>query len=225
MKVYHQSNKMDWETPDSLFQALHREFHFVLDAAATVVNAKCPNFIGPVAHQLLELEDLLLDVERQYPDDGTKVGAANAKKWPHLKTLVYQKFCEEQGIDSLTVPWSTYLPNSVESPVVWLNPPYGRALPKWIEKAHTERFRGISTVMLIPARTDTRYWHRYIWDKTKHRPRQGVSIRFIQGRVQFVGAENGAPFPSAIVIFRDILSLKRNLRSKLNASGSKQGSG
>lgn len=77
---------------------------------------------------------------------------------------------------------------------VFCNPPYGRELPLWIEKAAKSAGGGTTVVMLIPARTDTRAFHNYIYNKAE--------IRFIRGRLKFGGSKNAAPFPSMIVIFR-----------------------
>lgn len=77
---------------------------------------------------------------------------------------------------------------------VWLNSPYGRVLPKWVKKAYEESLAGAVVVMLLPARTDTSYWHDYIFP-------HAAEIRFIRGRLKFGGSENSAPFPSAIAIF------------------------
>lgn len=78
---------------------------------------------------------------------------------------------------------------------VWLNSPYGRVLNQWVEKAYRESLHGAATVvMLLPARTDTRYWHQYIFP-------HAAEILFIAGRLKFGNAENSAPFPSAIVVF------------------------
>jgi hypothetical protein len=86
---------------------------------------------------------------------------------------------------------------------VYVNPPYSRGLQaKFIAKAASERLKGVTTVMLIPARTDTKAFHCLIWDTEKHRPHLGVEVRFLPGRIKFVGAKHGAPFPSMIVIFR-----------------------
>ena len=74
----------------------------------------------------------------------------------------------------------------------WMNPPYGREISKWVEKAAKERY----VVALLPARTDTRWFHNYIYNKPK------TEIRFIKGRLKFGGAKNSAPFPSMIVIFK-----------------------
>ena len=75
----------------------------------------------------------------------------------------------------------------------WLNPPYGRQLGKWVEKAYESTRKGGIIVMLIPARTDTQFWHKYVV--------KADEIRFIEGRITFVGAEHSAPFPSAVVVF------------------------
>ncbi len=78
---------------------------------------------------------------------------------------------------------------------VFMNPPYGRDLPKWMKKAYEEaRDNGTLVVAFVPARVDTDWWHRYA--------AKASDIRFPKGRVKFVGADASAPFPIAIVIFR-----------------------
>lgn len=85
----------------------------------------------------------------------------------------------------------------------WCNPPYSRGLQaRFIAKAHSERRNGVLTVMLIPARTDTFAFHSFIWNAVARQPYEGVEVRFLPGRIKFVGAINGAPFPSMVVIFR-----------------------
>lgn len=79
--------------------------------------------------------------------------------------------------------------------IVWCNPPYGREIGKWVEKAHYSIYNGITTVMLLPARTDTKWFHNYIVT-----PRH--EIRFVRGRLKFGGAKNSAPFQSMVVVFR-----------------------
>lgn len=79
--------------------------------------------------------------------------------------------------------------------VVWCNPPYGREIGKWIAKAYESSLSGSTVVMLIPARTDTKYWHEYVIKG---------EIRFIRGRLKFGSSKNSAPFPSAVVIFRPL---------------------
>jgi phage N-6-adenine-methyltransferase len=85
--------------------------------------------------------------------------------------------------------------------VCFLNPPYSKCAA-FVAKAAEQRDAGVTTVMLIPSRTDTRYWHAHIWDRHRHQPRRGVEVRFLKGRLKFGGGKNSAPFPSVIVIFR-----------------------
>ena len=89
---------------------------------------------------------------------------------------------EQDGLDQ---PWTGR---------VWCNPPYGRNVGQWVKKAHdTASGGGGFVVMLLPARTDTRWFHDYIYGKTE--------VRFIKGRLKFGSCQNAAPFPSMVVIF------------------------
>lgn len=82
-----------------------------------------------------------------------------------------------------------------EGNIVFCNPPYGRKIYKWVEKCYNESKKQRTTVvMLIPARTDTKYFHEFIYHKAK-------DIRFIKGRLKFGSSKNSAPFPSMIVVF------------------------
>jgi site-specific DNA-methyltransferase (adenine-specific) len=76
----------------------------------------------------------------------------------------------------------------------YVNPPYGREIPKWIKKGYEESLKKKLVVFLIPSRTDTQWWHNYIM--------KADEIRFIKGRLKFKGAKNSAPFPSCIAIFK-----------------------
>jgi phage N-6-adenine-methyltransferase len=75
----------------------------------------------------------------------------------------------------------------------WCNPPYSD-IAQWVKKSYEESSRGATVVMLIPARTDTRYWHDYVM--------KAHEIRFVKGRLKFGDSKNSAPFPSAVVVFR-----------------------
>lgn len=99
--------------------------------------------------------------------------------------------------DALYEPWSDY------GSSFWCNPPYSRGLQsKFVAKAAAERLMGVQSVLLLPARTDTRMFHDHIWDRERFAPREGVEVRFVKGRIKFVGAAAGAPFPSMVVVFR-----------------------
>jgi len=125
MKVHYLSQKLDWQTPDAVYEELDNEFHFDFDP--------CP--VSPT-------------------------------------------------FDGLNVEWGG---------TNFVNPPYGRELPKWAKKGYEEAQKGKVVVFLVPSRTDTTYWHNYFMKANE--------IRFIKGRLKFKGANNSAPFPSAIVIF------------------------
>lgn len=88
---------------------------------------------------------------------------------------------------------------------VFMNPPYAREIKDWIAKAYRESLNGAIVVCLVPARTDTRYWHDYIFPYAE-------SIIYLKGRLKFGGSTNSAPFPSAIVVFDD---KKRKLKELL----------
>jgi site-specific DNA-methyltransferase (adenine-specific) len=88
--------------------------------------------------------------------------------------------------DGLIQDWQGY--------VVFCNPPYGREIAKWVEKCYIEsRKENTKVVMLLPARTDTAYFHHYIYKKSE--------ICFVKGRLKFGKATNSAPFPSMVVVF------------------------
>ena len=78
---------------------------------------------------------------------------------------------------------------------VWLNPPYGRGLGAWMEKAARSRAAGATVVCLLPARTDTAWFHGQVLA-------QAQEVRFIRGRLKFGGSRSGAPFPSILAVYR-----------------------
>ena len=134
------SDKHYWETPQTFFDELNKEFNFTLDVASTDENAKTKN------HFTIESDGL-------------------SNKWKG------NVFC---------------------------NPPYGKEIGLWVKKAYEESLTNDGViVLLIPDRTDTRYWHDYIFGKAKE-------IRFLKGRLKFElngEAKQSAPFPSAVIIY------------------------
>jgi phage N-6-adenine-methyltransferase len=76
----------------------------------------------------------------------------------------------------------------------WMNPPYGREISAWVQKAYrSAKENGATVVCLLPARVDTRWWHDYC---------ANGEVFFVRGRLKFGGSENSAPFPNAVVVFR-----------------------
>lgn len=87
---------------------------------------------------------------------------------------------------------------------VWCNPPYGRGIGAWVAKGYGSALSGATVVMLIPARTDTSYWHKYVM--------RAAEVRLFRGRLKFHSpgaALNSAPFPSALVVFRPGVHIPR----------------
>lgn len=102
--------------------------------------------------------------------------------------------------DGLAQEWGTH--------TCWMNPPYGRSIGHWMQKACDAAQKGALVVCLVPARTDTNWWHEYA---------MRGEIRFLRGRLKFGGCRNPAPFPSAVVIFRPTVAtghvMSRSFRS------------
>ena len=142
------TRRLDWETPDAVFEPLNEEFGFTLEAAASAANTKVPG-------NYYTRED-----------------------------------------DAVMQPWPG---------VVWLNPPFGEQMGRFIRKAYKESLVGATVVALLPARTDTACWHECI---------HGIAeVRFLRGRVKYEldgVSQGGAPFPSAIVLWRGDLPTEVN---------------
>jgi len=166
------SKKSDeWQTPASVFDPLHSEFGFDLDAAATADNRMVPNYLGP---------------DHSYERSDALAGSCK---------------------------WSNY------GNTIWLNPPYSQCLAFIARAAMESQCGGCTVVCLVPSRTDTRWWHNYVYDRSTHKFRPGVEARFLKGRVKFglangqpireslrngpgSAVNNSAPFPSVIIVFR-----------------------
>ena len=96
-------------------------------------------------------------------------------------------FTKEQ--DGLSQVW--------DGEAAWVNPPYSQ-IKAWTEKCVKETLDygvwSCTVVLLIPSRTDTRYWHNWVM--------RAAEVRFVKGRLRFGGSKNSAPFPSAVAVFR-----------------------
>jgi len=88
--------------------------------------------------------------------------------------------------DGLSKPWRGG---------VWCNPPYGREISSWVKKAYEESQKEYNSfvLMLLPARTDTKWWWEYVQGK--------ATLFFIKGRVKFGDHNVGAPFPSVLALY------------------------
>ena len=88
--------------------------------------------------------------------------------------------------DGLSQDWGLH--------VCWMNPPYGKEITAWMKKAYQASQLGATVVCLVPARTDSAWWHTYAEKATER--------RFLRGRIKFVGMPYNAPFPCVLVVFR-----------------------
>ena len=140
--------------------------------------------------------------------------SSKSKDWETPQDF-YEKLNEEFGpftLDPCATEESTKVPECYftaeddglfqdwDGQTVFMNPPYGREISAWIGKAYSESLKpGTKVVCLIPARTDTKYWHEYCMEYAKE-------IHFVKGRLKFEGtSNNSAPFPSAVVVFDSTL--------------------
>jgi site-specific DNA-methyltransferase (adenine-specific) len=93
--------------------------------------------------------------------------------------------------DALTQDWFERAQGTTS---IWVNPPYGRGVVEWVKKAYLESQKGATVVMLLPARTDTAWFHNWVLGRAE--------IRFLRGRLKFSNCQNSAPFPSMVIVFR-----------------------
>lgn len=102
---------------------------------------------------------------------------------------------ENAKCDRYFTPQTDGLAQDWQGQTVFCNPPYGRKIAAWVEKCYREsRKPETKVVLLIPSRTDTRYFHRFIYKIARE-------IRFVKGRLKSGNSHNSAPFPSMAVIF------------------------
>lgn len=142
------ARSVKWSTPDWLFEKLHEEFCFQMDACASAQNAKCEAYID-----------------------------------------------EEQ--DCLATEWNIGAVSRFANSAAWMNPPWGRRIGRFIQRAHeqSKRHRMI-VVCLLPASTDTRWWRDWVWSASE--------VRLITGRLHFTrddGYTGPSLQPAAIVTF------------------------
>lgn len=84
--------------------------------------------------------------------------------------------------------------------IVFCNPPYGRNIGDWAQKCYEASLAGATVVLLVHSRTDTRYFHNWIYGKAE--------LRFVKGRLKFGDGKQSAPFPSLVAIFHPASSLR-----------------
>jgi phage N-6-adenine-methyltransferase len=104
--------------------------------------------------------------------------------------------------DGLKMNWLEYAPPDGRQAVIFLNPPYGKAIGQWMKKAYTESTKGCTVVCLVHARTDTKWFQDFVLP-------YAAEIRFIRGRVKFGDGKQSSPFPSCLVIYKSPLDMPK----------------
>lgn len=150
------TTRADWETPNDLWERLHAEFHFNVDAAASEANAKGSlPYYGP------------------------------GQLYPGGRCLGNDAFEADIG----------------EGVTAWCNPPYGRGLNRWCGTFGRWNAAGATVVALLPANTDTE-WFSIVWAGA-------AEIRFMEGRIPFVGTTSSNTGGSMLAVYRPYRSRLR----------------
>lgn len=181
-KVLYSTGNGEYGTPQDLFDALNEEFRFVLDPAATHDNAKCDQYFT-------KDEDGLKQDWSQY--GSVFLNPPYGEPEQPCRTESNFKFCTKKRCEKRGYHVAVYQPGIID----WMRKAWQES-EKWkrITDARTRMQKMCTVVCLVPARTDTEWWHRYAM--------QAYEIRFIEGRLKFElpGANWTATFPSAIVV-------------------------
>jgi site-specific DNA-methyltransferase (adenine-specific) len=172
------SGNDDTGTAWEFFAELNAEFAFGYDVAATADNRKVFDYFGP-DHEDPARRDCLAIA---WPLDAPNWLNPPYSEAEHVcKRKCKKKICVKRGAHC-----AVYRPGCYD----------------FVEKAAQQRERGVTTVVLVASRTDTQWFHDFVWDVGRRTWRAGVEGRFLPGRLKFEGHTDCAPFPSLLVVFR-----------------------
>lgn len=164
----------DWGTPQDFYDELNKKYNFTIDLCANEKNHKHESYITP-EDDFLNLK-VILGVGFMNPPYNKPEHPCNKK--------CTKKTCVKRGFHI-----KEYVPGQID----------------FVRHAsYLAQLGLLTTVALLPARTDTQIFHKYIWDKDKKQFREGVKADFVKGRIRFEtedGPTDPAPFPSMVVVF------------------------
>lgn len=202
--IHYSAASVEHSTPDSLYVPLHHEFLFTLDAAAAD-DESVEAFSARRARAIAKADATWA---RLNPKPGTLKHAKAWAAWHRAVASVQRRRFNAKCPDYFTAERSALTNDwrhaDGRPSRVFVNPPYGLIVRKFLNKARLELRCGNADVVVfvVPARTDTVWFHQHLWDDATHRPRPGVQLRFRRGRDNFGDATDGAPFPTLVAVMR-----------------------
>lgn len=180
---------VECSTPDDLFNELHTEFAFNLDAAAA-------NDESLEAYQQRWLCTVAKADRRHHNDPAAWSRLVNSLCRRQFNAKLPRYFTAESS--ALSQQWGT-----VHEPArAFINPPFGPLVGPFLAMARHEIRAGRCSiaVFVLPARTSNAWFHTWVWNGSTHQPHPGIQVRFRRGRDKFGDADTGAPFPTMVVI-------------------------
>jgi len=189
LSVHFSSDTIEWESPWELYESYEREFGIVLDVCATERNSKARHCYTP------EMDGL----GQPWAADARELGGAGWMNPPYGDP---EHPCKPKCIKKRCQPCTSKCKPGCRKHRGHHISVYVPGICDWVKKASHESGLGLTLVSLLPSRTDTAWWHTFIWDGWSHHPQTRVEVRLLRGRQKFGEALNSAPFPSAVVVFR-----------------------
>lgn len=167
------SNNYEQSTPWEVFKAQTKGYRILLDVCATENNTKARSWYDK------EIDGLAQDWTKELKEIEHEIELLNI-----IDNMLLYAFVERpEG-----------------KPAIWMNPPYGREIPKWIKKAVREALKGATIICLLPARPGSK-WFGWLWNYKTNRPRRWVKEwRYLPGRIAFGDNKVGAEFPSMVLV-------------------------
>lgn len=204
MAVHFSTGAVEHGTPDDFFQQADTEFHFTLDVCAAPGMEKVAAYFSPVQNGLKQKWGGVCWMNPPY---GTSL---NHHLLQHDMPEQYAEWMRTFIIPEGKKGAGQFDVKAFRKAHPKIFKAYSSSIGQWIEKAYeSARVDKALVAALIPSRTDTAWWHKYIWNEKAHRPWPGVEVRFIKGRLKFKGQTAPAPFPTALAIFMPGLSVQQ----------------
>ena len=182
----------EWSTPQDLFEKLKAEFAFQLDVCAAAANTKCSLYFDRAQDGLKQTWSGVCWMNPPYGDPEEPCKLLSKRGKPLVCKKKRCKTCEEDPTEKCKQKKCSHRGHHIDV--------YVPGILDWVTKAAESASAGATVVCLLPARTDTEWWHEYVQPVIDGK-RPG-RVDFLRGRLKFGNAKNSAPFPSCIVVFK-----------------------